>query len=96
MDWALIACILLILNGIFILFCFVRLDRGLHQGLSTLDEKIAGALARLVAENLGDFEPPNQVHAAIAEFIRTRMGEQNPGLKTIARAADGKFEAKNQ
>jgi len=96
MDWALIACILLILHGIFILFCFVRLDRGLHHGLESLDEKIAGALTRLVAENLGDFEPPNQIHAAIAEFIRTRMSEQNPELKTLARATDGKFEAKNQ
>jgi len=96
MDWAFIACILLIFHGFFILLCFARLNRELNLGLESLDEKIAGALAKLVAENLGDFEPPNQVQAAIAEFIRTRMSDTIPSLKTTERAADGKFRTRNQ
>ena len=96
MDWALIACILLIFHGFFILLCFARLNRELSEGLEDLDEKIAGALTKLVAENLGDFEPPNQVQAAIAEFIRTRMSDTIPTLKTATRASDGKFKTQNQ
>jgi len=96
MDWALISCILLILHGFFILLCFARLNRVLIEGLSSLDEKIAGALARLVAENLGDFEPINPIQGAIAEFIKNRLAQDNPTLKTIERAADGKFRTQNQ
>ena len=96
MDWALISCILLILHGFFILLCFARLNRVLIDGLSSLDEKIAGALARLVAENLGDFEPINPIQGAIAEFIKNRLADGAPTLKTVERAADGKFRTQNQ
>lgn len=58
-----------------------------------LDKKIAEALQNIIAQGIGDFEPPNQIQLAIADLLRSRLAEARGSGEAVEmlRASDGKF-----
>ncbi len=88
MDWALVSAVLS-LGCILSVFYGVRLvGLALDEGLSNLDGTIAAAIRSVIENPLGDFEPPNPIQGAIAQFITNRLA--NEPLE-IARDPSGKF-----
>jgi len=91
MEWALVGCVLVVLHGFFVLWCFSRLEASVWNGLDDLDSKIAEAIRSLIEQAGGDFEPVNPVQQAIAHFITDRIN-QGPIEATVREIGqDGKF-----
>ncbi len=58
-----------------------------------LDQNIAAAIQNTIQQlPLGDFEPPNPIQAIIAQFIQSKIQNENTVLPE--RASDGTFSAK--
>ena len=91
MEWAIVACFLVVSHGFFMLFCFSRLEASVWNGLDDMDEKIAKALRSLVEQGLGDFEPINPIQQAIAHFITNRVNEGPIEARIVEHGQDGKF-----
>ena len=91
MEWAMIACVLVVAHGFFTLFCFSRLEASVWNGLDEMDGKIADALRSLIEQGLGDFEPINPIQQAIAHFITQRVNEGPIEARIVEHGQDGKF-----
>ena len=91
MEWAMVASILVVLHGLFTLFCFSRLEASVWNGLDEMDGKIADALRSLIEQGLGDFEPINPIQQAIAHFITQRVNEGPIEARIVEHGQDGKF-----
>jgi len=69
----------------------------LDAGLQDIDEKLATAITalidKLMSGNLGEFEPPNQIHAAVGEFIRSLAHQKMNTINATVteRDAGGQF-----
>lgn len=97
MDWAVIACILTIIN-IFSVFYAARLvGQALSHGLSDLDKQLAAAISSLLSSGFEGLEPPNPIQGAIAQFITQRLaqtpisGDSDRISPEIIRDMAGKF-----
>ena len=88
MDFGLIASILVILNILVSLWCLRIIVMAVQGGMAQLDASIAAAIQSVIEGNLGEFEPPNPIQAAIAQMLTHRM--ENAPIQ-MARDASGKF-----
>jgi hypothetical protein len=83
MDWALVAAII----GFFtvcMLFLVSRvIIQALHDGLDDLDAKIVAALQQLLKSGMGDFEPPNPIQAALAQFIANKVDSKSQIVEAV-------------
>ena len=83
MDWAIVA------SGIgflvlFVLFFVARIIiQALHDGLDDLDSKIADALKQVIAQGVGDFEPPTPIPAALAQFIANKLDKDQNIVEAV-------------
>lgn len=60
--------------------------------VSKLNTQIAEAIQGIVAQGIGDFEPPNPIQMAFAELLKSKLSETVQGDPVeILRASDGKF-----
>ena len=91
MDWAIVAAFLVVCNVIVTVWVGARLGVILEAALEDLDAAIAAAI-RSVLENAGaDFDPPNPVQSAIAQFITTRLSQAPPEALEVIRDQGGTF-----
>jgi len=91
MDWAIVSAFLVVCNVFVTVWVGARLGVILEAALEDLDAAIASAI-RSVLENAGtDFEAPNPVQSAIAQFITTRLSQAPPETLEVIRDQGGKF-----
>ena len=90
MDWAIVTLFCLLLHGFLTVLCFVRLHNWVMAAFANLDSAIAGAIQKVLTES-GDFEPPNPVQTAIAQFITQRMQQPPAEPISLSRDEQGKF-----
>ena len=88
MDFTLIAMILVIFNILVSLWCLRIIVMAVQSGISQLDASMATAIQSVLEGNLGDFEPPNPIQAAIAQMLTNRIEN---GPIEMARDSAGKF-----
>ena len=80
--------VLLILQGITLISMLFLASRGTGLLLNLfleLDGKIAEAITKLIKEGSMDFEPPNPLHAMLANMLQQRVEDSTP------RAPSGQF-----
>lgn len=64
----------------------------LQAEVSKLNTQIAEAIQGIMAQGIGDFEPPNPIQMAFAELLKSKLSETVQGDPVeILRASDGKF-----
>lgn len=96
MDWAILTAILVVCDGLLTVWVGARMSVLMQVALEDLDAQIAEAIRSVLEGAGGDYEPPNPVQSAIAQFITQRMTE-SPIEAVIttqsrSRSKDGKFQ----
>ena len=81
---------LIVLSTLIVVRALAELKMVIEGGLQTLDQNLAAAIQNTV-QNLpiGDFEPPNPIQAAIAQFLMSRV--QSSPIDQLNRAENGQF-----
>ena len=58
-----------------------------------LDIKLAAAIQGIIAEGIGDFEPPNPIQMALADLLKGKLAQATQADPVeILRGEDGKFQ----
>jgi len=64
----------------------------IREAVSGLDRKLAEALQGIIAQGIGDFEPPNPIQMALADLLKGKLAQATQADPVeILRASDGKF-----
>ena len=81
---------LIVLSTLIVIRSLVELKMVIEQGLQTLDQNLAAAIQKTVQNlQIGDFEPPNPIQSALAQFLISRV-QSNP-IDQLNRAENGQF-----
>jgi len=92
MDWEPLIIGLLI----FVILLNIWLARmvafSIQAAVSQLDKKLAEALQGIIAQGIGDFEPPNPIQAVFADLLKSKLSENLKGDPVeVLRDNAGKF-----
>ena len=82
--------ILIALNCLLTLWGIRILGIQLAAAVGQIDSLVAQAIQKVLQGNLGDFEPPNPIQAAIGELLMNRVKDQQ-NIVDVTRDNAGKF-----
>jgi len=92
MDWEPLIIGLLIFDILLSIFLTRMIVFSALEAVSSLDGKIAEALQGVIAQGIGDFEPPNPIQMALADLLKGKLAQTTQADPVeVLRAADGKF-----
>lgn len=94
MDWAILCAFLVVCDGLLTVWVGARMSVLMQVALEDLDAKLAEAIRSVLENAGGDYEAPNPVQSAIAQFITQRMNQQPIEARiteTRSRSKEGKF-----
>ena len=83
-----------VIFGILLNIWLARMVALTIQGaVAGLDRKLAEALQGIIAQGIGDFEPPNPIQVLFADLLKARLADSGNVADPveILRASDGKF-----
>ena len=92
MDWEPLILGLVIFDILLSIWLARMLVFSVQAAVSDLDGKLAEALQGILAQGIGEFEPPNPIQAVFADLLKSKLSENLKGDPVeVLRAADGKF-----
>jgi len=92
MDWEPLILGLVIFDILLSIWLARMLVFSVQAAVSGLDGKLAEALQGILAQGIGEFEPPNPIQAVFADLLKSKLSENLKGDPVeVLRAADGKF-----
>ncbi len=93
MDWEPLILGLVIFDILLSIWLARMMALTVQATVLQLDTKIAEALQGIIAQGIGDFEPPNPIQMALADLLKSRLAESRGSGEAveILRASDGKF-----
>jgi len=95
MDWAILCAFLVVCDGLLTVWVGARMSLLMQVSLEDLDARIAEAIQSVLENAGGDYERPNPVQSAIAQFITQRMTEspiEAVITESRSRSKEGKFQ----
>jgi len=92
MDWEPIILGVVIFDLLLSIWLARMLVFSVQAEVSKLNNQIAEAIQGILAQGIGDFEPPNPIQAVFADLLKSKLSENLKGDPVdVLRAADGKF-----
>jgi len=93
MDWEPLILGLVIFDILLSIWLARMLALTVQATVSQLDIKIAEALQGIIAQGIGDFEPPNPIQMALADLLKSRLADARGSGEPVElpRASDGRF-----
>ena len=92
MDWEPLILGLVIFDILLSIWLARMLVFSVQAAVSDLDGKLAEALQGILAQGIGEFEPPNPIQAVFADLLKSKLSENLKGDPVeVLRAPDGKF-----
>ena len=93
MDWEPLILGVLIFGILLNIWLARMVALTIQAAVSGLDHKLAEALQGIIAQGIGDFEPPNPIQVALADLLKGKLAQATQADPVeILRGEDGKFQ----
>jgi hypothetical protein len=92
MDWDHLILAVVIFDLLLSIWLARMLVFAVQGEISKLNNQIAEAIQGILAQGIGDFEPPNPIQAVFADLLKSKLSENLKGDPVdVLRDAGGKF-----